>query len=76
MKSVIKELSNSRLEQEIARCYWSRYEEARNHYFRTGRVVGTGLKETGTLALLWEEFDVRMEAGTISDDTDWSEDDE
>lgn len=76
MKSVIKELSNERLEFEIAKQYWSRYEDTRNHYFRTGKVVGTGLKETGTLALLWEEFDARMEAGTIEPDTDWSEDDE
>lgn len=76
MKSVIKDLSNERLEFEIAKQYWSRYEEARNHYFRTGQVVSTGLKETGTLALLWEEFDARMEAGTIEPETDWSEDDE
>lgn len=76
MKSVIKDLSNGRLEQEIAAKYWQRYEDARNHYFRTGQVVGTGLKETGTLALLWDEFDARMEAGTIEPDTDWSEDDE
>ena len=75
VKLTITGLSNARLEQEIARCYWSRYEEARNHYFRTGRVVGTGLKETGTLALLWDEFDARMEAGTIEPETDWEADD-
>ena len=76
MKSVIKDLSNERLEAEISRCYWQRYEDARNHYFRTGRVVGTGLKETGTLALLWDEFDARMEAGTIEPETDWTEADD
>lgn len=76
MKSVIKDLGNDRLEFEISKQYWMRYEEARNHYFRTGRMVGTGLKETGTLALLWEEFDARMAAGTIELETDWSEDDD
>ena len=76
MKSVIKGLGNDRLEFEISKQYWSRYEEARNHYFRTGQAVGTGLKEVGTLALLWEEFDARMAAGTIEPETDWTEDDE
>lgn len=75
MKSVIKDLNNSRLEQEIASCYWTRYEQVRNHYYRTGQVLNPGLNETGTLALLWEEFDARMAAGTIEPDTDWTEDD-
>lgn len=77
MKSVIKDLSNGRLEQEIAAKYWQRYEDWTNHYNRTGQMLANrGLMETGTLALLWEEFDARMEAGTIEPETDWSEDDE
>lgn len=76
MKSVIKDLSNSRLEQEIAAKYWQRYEDWTNHYNRTGQMLANrGLMETGTLALLWEEFDARLAAGTISDDTDWEADD-
>lgn len=77
MKSVIKDLGNERLEFEISKKYWQRYEEWTNHYNRTGQMLANrGLMETGTLALLWEEFDARMEAGTIEPETDWSEDDE
>lgn len=76
MKSVIKDLSSGRLEQEIASCYWRRYEDVQNHYHRTGQALYPGLNETGTLALLWVEFDERMAAGTIDPETDWSEDDD
>jgi hypothetical protein len=77
LKSVIKGLSSVRLEQEIAAKYWQRYEDWTTHYNRTGQMLANrGLMETGILALLWEEFDARMAAGTIDPETDWSEDDD
>lgn len=77
MKSVIKDLSNERLEAEISRYYWKRYEDWTAFYNRTGHMLANrGLMEMGTLALLWEEFDARMAAGTIEPETDWTEDDE
>lgn len=62
MKSTIAQFSGERLESEIAAIYWQAAKEA----------PGVMLKERGNLALLWQEFDERLEAGAINPDTDWT----
>lgn len=55
MKETIQKLSNERLESEIANIYWAAHEVS----------PGKRLQETGLLADLWNEFDVRLASGTI-----------
>lgn len=76
MTSVFNGLSSERLEQEIARAYWEWSEYVRSHYFRTGVGLSPTVNEVGLMAEMWAEFDARMEAETISADTDWTEDDD
>lgn len=61
MKDVIAKMGSVRLEQEIANIYLSAHQEA----------PGIRLKESGNLALLWEEFDERLESRTIDLDSDY-----
>lgn len=60
MKTTIKQLTNERIDQEIANIYWSASKEQ----------PGLRLKEKGLLALLWEEFDERASSGKL-DVEDW-----
>lgn len=62
MKQTIAGLSNERLESEIAAIYYRGQREA----------PGVPIQETGLLSELWAEFEERLKAGTISDDTDWA----
>lgn len=55
-------LSNERLEQEIASCYWEAFLGSE----RGG--VPVGLSESGLLGLLWGEFDRRFVLGLIDPD--------
>lgn len=57
-EQLIANMSNSRLEQDISNVYWKM-----NKWY-----PGREVKETGLLALMWEEFDRRAEAGTIDDE--------
>lgn len=66
MKTTIAGFSNERLESEISAIYWRAAKEA----------PGIRLRETGNLALLWEEFEERLAEGTIPDDTEWTEKEE
>lgn len=61
MKDVISNLSNERLEQEIAAIYLTVHQD--------GKVVEE--TEGSFLNLYWNEFEERLAAGAINPDTDW-----
>lgn len=56
MRWRIEQLSNHRLEDEIARIYQA----------AEGEVPGIKLKETGVLSQLWEEVDDRLRRGDLT----------
>lgn len=70
MQNKLSSLSSQRLEFEISSIYWAKYQEETYQHNRTGKPAYRGVAETGTLALLWEEFDARAAAGTLGDDTE------
>lgn len=62
MKTTIGNLSNERLEDQIARIYQEGHRVA----------PGVHVQEIGMLADLWSEFDDRFAAGTIDRDSDYT----
>lgn len=61
MKTTIANLSNERLEQEIANVYYRAHWENPKLYMYDGA-------EGSLLRQLWDEFDERFETGTIDRD--------
>ena len=62
MKTTIGNLSNERLEDQIARIYQEGHRVA----------PGVRVQEIGMLADLWSEFDHRWENGKIASDSDYT----
>lgn len=54
----IEQLSNRRLEAEIANIYYDNHRD----------FPGLAIRETGTLEYLWAEFDRRVDSGKMTDD--------
>lgn len=75
MKTVVAGFSNELLEQEIAKIYWSQFLVARAKFLVSGVWPVLGVRESGLLGVLWDEFDSRFVAGLIGSDSDWEPDD-
>ena len=61
----ISRLSNERLEDNIARAYQEDTKDRKTHFGRTRVGSEKVLRGSATLALLWGEWDARVEAGVI-----------
>lgn len=68
MKTTIANLSNERLEQEIANIYVTASREVPPVYVTEA--------EGSLISMLWAEFEERLAEGTIPDDTEWTEKEE
>lgn len=63
MKQTIAGFTNEKLEQEIANCYVSAHREAPG--------VRVNEEKHPFLGDLWNEFEIRIERGTIAADSDY-----